>query len=110
LDLRFQKRVVVTTDEQYPQHISVQFVQDKCDLLNSFQVGEAVKIDINLRGREWTNAQEKPFISILFKVGELQNYKRSSCRTSTTYASCSSISPIQILMRMSQTICHSKNK
>jgi hypothetical protein len=31
--------VVVTTDEQYPQHISVQFVQDKCDLLNSFQVG-----------------------------------------------------------------------
>jgi hypothetical protein len=25
-------------------------------LLNSFQVGEAVKID-NLRGREWTNAQ-----------------------------------------------------
>jgi hypothetical protein len=54
----FKKRdVVVTTDEQYPQHISVQFVQDKCDLLNSYQVGEAVKIDINLRGREWTNNQ-----------------------------------------------------
>lgn len=54
----FKKRdVVVTTDEQYPQHILVQFVQDKCDLLNNFQVGEAVKIDINLRGREWTNAQ-----------------------------------------------------
>jgi hypothetical protein len=46
LDLEvFKKRdVVVTTDEQYPQHISVQFVQDnKCDLLNNFQVGEAVK-------------------------------------------------------------------
>ncbi len=54
----FKKRdVVVTTDEQYPQHILVQFVQDKCDLLNTFQVGEAVKIDINLRGREWTNPQ-----------------------------------------------------
>ena len=54
----FKKRdVVVTTDEQYPQHILVQFVQDKCDLLNSYQVGEAVKIDINLRGREWTNPQ-----------------------------------------------------
>ena len=52
----FKKRdVVVTTDEQYPQHILVQFVQDKCDLLNGFQVGEPVKIDINLRGREWTN-------------------------------------------------------
>jgi hypothetical protein len=34
------KRDVVTTDSI--QHISVQFVQDKCDLLNSFQVGEAL--------------------------------------------------------------------
>ena len=54
----FKKRdIVVTTDEQYPQHILVQFVQDKCDLLNNYQVGEGVKIDINLRGREWTNPQ-----------------------------------------------------
>lgn len=54
----FKKRdVVVTTDEQYPQHIFVQFVQDKCDLLNGYNVGESVKIDINLRGREWTNPQ-----------------------------------------------------
>jgi uncharacterized protein (DUF2132 family) len=54
----FKKRdVVVTTDEQYPQHILVQFVQDKCDLLNTYQVGESVKIDINLRGREWANPQ-----------------------------------------------------
>lgn len=51
------KNIIVTTDEQYPQHILVQFVQDKCDLLNSFNVGENVKIDINLRGREWTNPQ-----------------------------------------------------
>ena len=44
----FRKRdIVVTTDEQYPQHILVQFVQDKCDLLNSYQVGDQVKIDIN---------------------------------------------------------------
>ena len=57
----FKKRdVVVTTDEQYPQHILVQFVQDKCDLLNNFQVGDAVKIDINLRGREWINPQGEP--------------------------------------------------
>ncbi len=54
----FKKRdVVVTTDEQYPQNILVQFVQDKCDLLNNFQLGDAVKIDINLRGREWINPQ-----------------------------------------------------
>jgi hypothetical protein len=54
----FRKReVVVTTEEQYPQHILVEFTQDKTDLLNNFQVGQAVKISINLRGREWTSPQ-----------------------------------------------------
>ena len=54
----FRKReVVVTTEEQYPQHIMVEFVQDKTDLLNNFNVGQPVKISINLRGREWVNPQ-----------------------------------------------------
>jgi len=54
----FRKReVVVTTEEQYPQHIMVEFVQDKTDLLNNYQVGNNVKISINLRGREWVNPQ-----------------------------------------------------
>ena len=72
----FKKRdIVVTTDEQYPQHILVQFVQDKCDLLNSFQVGEQVKIDINLRGREWTNPQgETVYFNTIqgWRIGKLQ--------------------------------------
>ena len=54
----FRKReLVITTDEQYPQHILVEFIQDKCDLLNAFQIGQNVKIGINLRGREWVNPQ-----------------------------------------------------
>jgi len=54
----FRKReIVVTTEEQYPQHIMVEFVQDKCDLLNGYAVGQSVKISINLRGREWVNPQ-----------------------------------------------------
>lgn len=54
----FRKReVVVTTEEQYPQDILVEFVQDKCDILNNFSVGQNVKIGINLRGREWVNPQ-----------------------------------------------------
>jgi hypothetical protein len=54
----FRKReLVVTTEEQYPQHILVEFVQDKTDLLNNYQVGQSVKVNINLRGREWVNPQ-----------------------------------------------------
>lgn len=54
----FRKReVVVTTDEQYPQHIMIEFTQDRCDLLDQYKVGEEVRVSINLRGREWTNPQ-----------------------------------------------------
>jgi len=54
----FRKReLVVTTDEQYPQMLQVEFIQDKCDLLNTYQVGEEVKVSINLRGREWINPE-----------------------------------------------------
>ena len=54
----FQKReLVLTTEEQYPQHLLVEFVQDKCALLNSFAVGQRIKVGINLRGREWQSPQ-----------------------------------------------------
>lgn len=54
----FRKReMVVTTDEQYPQMIMIEFVQDKTDLLNNYKVGQDVKVSINLRGREWINPQ-----------------------------------------------------
>jgi len=50
----FRKReLVITTEEQYPQHIMIEFVQDKTDLLNSYAPGQDVKVSINLRGREW---------------------------------------------------------
>lgn len=45
------------TEEQYPQVLDLQFVQDKCDLLDNYQPGMRVEVAINLRGREWTNPE-----------------------------------------------------
>lgn len=54
----FEKRdLVIVTEEQYPQMIIIQFTQQRCDLLDSLQVGQNVKVYINIRGREWTNTQ-----------------------------------------------------
>lgn len=54
----FQKReLVLMTQEQYPQPISIEFLQDKINLLDNVSVGEDVKIGINIRGREWTSPQ-----------------------------------------------------
>lgn len=63
----FKKReLVITSQEQYPQHILIEFNQDKCDLLSNFRQGQEVKVSINLRGRCWINPQgeEKYFNSI----------------------------------------------
>jgi hypothetical protein len=70
---------------------SAQFVQDKCDLLNSFQVGEAVKI-VNLRGREWTNAQgETVYFNTIqgWRIAKLQ--ADAPAAGQTTYASSASL-------------------
>ena len=57
-DKGFKKReLVLETDEQYPQFLAIEFVQDKCDLLDKFNEGDNVGIGINLRGREWIDPQ-----------------------------------------------------
>lgn len=54
----FKKReLVVATEEQYTQYISINFVQAKTELLDRFGIGDNVKVSINLRGREWVNPQ-----------------------------------------------------
>jgi len=54
----FQKReVVVTTNEQYPQNINVEFLKDKTSLLDAINVGDDIKISININGREWINPE-----------------------------------------------------
>ncbi len=56
---KFKKREFVLTDNssQYPQHISFQLTQDKCNLIDQYNVGSEIKVHFNLRGREWTSPQ-----------------------------------------------------
>ena len=51
---RFKKReFVIETEEQYPQVLMFQLVQDKTNLIDQFSIGDKVEIFFNLRGREW---------------------------------------------------------
>ena len=47
--------IMTDTTTQYPQAINFQLSQDKCGLLDSYTVGEEMKVSFNLRGREWFN-------------------------------------------------------
>lgn len=53
---KFSKReFVLTTDagSNYPQHVTFQLTQEKCNLIDSFQPGDEMKVSFNVRGREW---------------------------------------------------------
>jgi len=57
---RFSKREFVLTTEEntpYPQHISMQVTQDKCLILDAVNIGDELKVQFNLRGREWNGPQ-----------------------------------------------------
>lgn len=56
----FRKRdfVIEVEDGNYPQPIKFQAVQDKADLLDTFDVGDTVTVHFNLRGREFTRKND----------------------------------------------------
>jgi hypothetical protein len=65
---RFQKREFVLTTEAstpYPQHVSFQLTQDKVNLLDQYNVGDEMKVQFNLRGREWNGPQGIKYFNTL---------------------------------------------
>jgi len=52
---KFSKREIIIVDEsgKYPQHIAIQFTQDKCNDLNGIAPGQEVEVSYNLTGKLW---------------------------------------------------------
>lgn len=65
---KFKSREFVLTTEhtgKYPQQVSFQLNQDKCDLIESFNNGDELKVTFNLRGREWNGPQGVKYFNTL---------------------------------------------
>ncbi|MGR9090956.1 MAG: DUF3127 domain-containing protein [Gammaproteobacteria bacterium] len=57
---RFRKREFVVElgdNPDYPQYVMFQLTGDRCEHIDTYQVGDEVKLEFNLRGREWTSPQ-----------------------------------------------------
>lgn len=53
---RFRKREFVlelADNPKYPQFVLFQLTGDRCESLEDFNVGDEVRVDFSLRGREW---------------------------------------------------------
>lgn len=51
------QEIALTTHEQYPQHLLIQFSNAHISHLQNCVVGQNVLVTVALQGREWTNPQ-----------------------------------------------------
>ena len=56
----FRKRDFVleySDNPQYPEYVKFECIQDKCDMLDNYAVGQDVTVSFNLKGRKWVDPQ-----------------------------------------------------
>jgi single-strand DNA-binding protein len=55
---RFRKRefvVELADNQKYPQYVQFELTGDRADTLEGYSVGDEVKVEFSLRGREWNS-------------------------------------------------------
>ena len=79
---RFQKREFVleikstgTSGYEFVDFIKLQSTQDKCTLLDQFDVDDMVKVSFNLRGRKWEKEGQVSYFTNLeaWRIEKIQN-------------------------------------
>ena len=73
-----KKEFVIETDEQYPQYVKFELVQDKCDLLDSLSIGQNITVHFNVRGRCWKNKEGKDTYFVSLNVWRIEAEKVES--------------------------------
>jgi len=75
-------QLVVTSEEQYPNDIPIDFLKDKTALLDDYHVGDEVKVSVNIKGSFYN---ERYFVGLnAWRVERLNNDVASSNHPTNT--------------------------
>ena len=75
----FAKReFVIETDEQYPQMVKFELAQAACDLIDKHKIGDDINVFFNVRGRRWTNKENKDVYFVSVNAWRLEAVKGAS--------------------------------
>ncbi len=58
----FKKREFVVEyaeNPMYPEYVKFELIQDRCDLIQPFNLHDEIEIDFNIKGRKWTDKQNE---------------------------------------------------
>lgn len=73
----FKKREFViehTEKSLYTEYIKFEMTNDRCDLLNSFHVGDEVEIGFNIKGRKWVDQEGKTKYFVTLQAWRISEY------------------------------------
>lgn len=90
---RFKKReFVLDISEEvngttYQNYAKMQLVQDRCDKLNAFQVGDVIKVSFNIRGNRWEKDGKVNYINSLdaWRIEHANNSNEAVQRPNNQY-------------------------
>ena len=75
----FSKReFVIETNEQYAQYVKFELTQKKCDELDNFAIGQAVKVHFNVRGRKWLNKEDSVMFFVSLNAWRIEAISKTS--------------------------------
>jgi single-strand DNA-binding protein len=49
----------IETDDQYPQKIEFQAVNDRCVILEPYKIGDLITVHFDVRGRDWSKGDRE---------------------------------------------------
>jgi len=63
---KFKKReFVIQTPDQYPQVIKFQLTQDRCGMIDSYELGENITVNFDIKGKEFVKGTETMYFNSL---------------------------------------------
>ncbi len=89
---KFKKRdFILLTDYStpYPNHISIQLTQDKCSMLDSFNIGDEMKVQINITGKEWSSPNGIKYFNTItgWRIEKIGNSQSNNSNQNNNYNS-----------------------
>lgn len=69
------RKLIVETNDKYPQVVALDFTQNNCGLLDAHSVGDNVEVFYNVRGRAWENREGKTLYFTSLQGWKVREYK-----------------------------------
>ena len=83
----FRKRefiVAFVENPTYPEEVKFEMIQDNCENLDGYAIGDDVEIDVNIKGRKWTDP--KTNVPVWFNTLQVWRIRKDNDTTDTQAA------------------------